>query len=217
MKDFRQTKFCSLLCLILSLILLLAAGCGKTGPDGAGKDALSDGGKSAVFSGTEIALPEGWTVVPAITPLLTGSEDRPVWIAAQKGETPAEYTVFALSAKGDPDGGPEEIARFSPSDRDCSVSAGSVSESGVLLLESRESGNGREYRLERIAFESGASVVSDPLNPLFDLWRENPSFFAVEAMAEDGDGCAVLADERQVAVLDREFRSLFTLALPTDP
>ena len=117
MKDFRQTKFCSLLCLILSLILLLVAGCGKTGPDGAGKDAPSDGGKGAVFSGTEIALPEGWTVVPAITPLLTGSEDRPVWIAAQKGETPAEYTVFALSAKGDPDGGPEEIARFSPSDR----------------------------------------------------------------------------------------------------
>ncbi len=217
MKDFRQTESCSLLCLILSLILLLAAGCGKTGPDGAGKDAPSDGGKSAVFSGTEIALPEGWTVVPAITPLLTGSEDRPVWIAAQKGETPAEYTVFALSAKGDPDGGPEEIARFSPSDRDCSVSAGSIAEDGVLLLESRESGNGREYRLERIAFESGASVVSDPLNPLFDLWRENPSFFAVQALAEDGDGCAVLADERQVAVLDREFRPLFTLALPTDP
>ena len=48
MKDFRQTKSCSLLCLILSLILLLAAGCGKTGPDGAGKDALSDGGKGAV-------------------------------------------------------------------------------------------------------------------------------------------------------------------------
>lgn len=174
-----------------------------------------------VFRGTQIPVPEGYSLNTSITPIYNTEKDEITCYCSYYKELPAnddnlrddyvnEKHILTIASDGTV---VSDLNLVIEGEENNYINNGTFTEDSFIYLSSTydpDTGNETFY-LVKYSLTDGSFIKSDSLQPLFSESDQTRPWFYIQYMAVDTEGYIYLAADSEIVVLDTNFIKSFSV------